>query len=283
MTTATNRRSNNPSIVHKKHDRHSEGNKSKKEKKYVTTNVIFKAKPDRAHKRTKSSPKSRKSGLGKNRLHRELSSSPLPRKTYTLADESNEALNNYRSHVVDDSDQMLARAYKDLIQKLDQTTLGPESLSTKIALAVEATQAMCTSFARQSYKVQVKDDDENIVRRKAAIIGDTMTTFEQLLHKGKEELEFLWDDWEDVRQKIAETGAQVLRDPKFPTQFGLDALDSRLSQPPRTTPEVENIRRLIKKESDNAHKELDQEAKNSVNKHKEYRAMWKAWLDDELN
>lgn len=89
MTAATNRRSHTSSTVHKKHDRHSEANKSKKGKKYATTNVIFKDKHDRVHKRAKSSPQSKRSGPGKSRLRRELSSSPPPRKSYTLADESN--------------------------------------------------------------------------------------------------------------------------------------------------------------------------------------------------
>ncbi|KAG9832009.1 hypothetical protein KCU78_g7572, partial [Aureobasidium melanogenum] len=283
MTAATNRRSHNSSTVHKKHDRRSEAKKSKKAKKYVTTNVIFKDKFDRVHKRAKSSPKSKSSGLGKGRLRRELSSSPPPRRSYTLADESNEVLNSYRSHVVDDADQMIASAYKDLIQKLDQTTLGPDALSTQIAHAIKAAQDMCTPFAKQAFRVQVKDDDGNIVRERTAIIGETVTTFERLLHKQKDELESLWENWEDVRQKIAETGAQILHDPKFPSQFGLEALDNRFSPPSRTNPEVENLRRLIKKESEKAHKELDQEAKDSVNKHKELTKMWSSWLNDECN
>lgn len=89
MTAATNRRGHTSSTIHKKHHRYSEANKSKKEKKHVTTNVIFKPKPDRVDKRAKSSPKSKRSGPGKSRLRRPLSSSPPPRKSLTLADESN--------------------------------------------------------------------------------------------------------------------------------------------------------------------------------------------------
>ncbi|KAH0154375.1 hypothetical protein KCU67_g9089, partial [Aureobasidium melanogenum] len=282
MTAATNRRSHTSSTIHKKHDRRSEANKSKKEKKYVTTNVIFKDKSDRVHKRAKPSPKSKSSRLDKSRLRRELSSSPPPR-PYTLADESTDVLNSYRSHVVDDADQMIASAYKDLIQKLDRTTLGPDALSTQIAHAIKAAQDMCTPFAKQALRVQVKDGDGNIVRETTAIIGETVTTFERLLRKQKDELESLWEDWEDIRQKIAETGAQILHDPKFPTQFGLEALDNRFSPPSQTNPEVENLRRLIKKESEKVHKELDQEAKDSVNKHKELTKMWSSWLNDECN
>ncbi|KAH0358098.1 hypothetical protein KCU83_g190, partial [Aureobasidium melanogenum] len=282
MTAATNRRSHNSPTVHKKHDRRSEANKSKKAKKYVTTNVIFKDKPDRIHKRAKSSPKSKGSGLAKSRLRRELSSSPPPR-AYTLADESNEVLNSYRSHVVDDADQMIASAYKDLIQKLDQTTLGPDALSIQIAHAIKAAQEMCGPFSKQALRVQVKDDNGQMVRERTAIIGETVTTFERLLRRQKDELESLWEDWEDVRQKIAAIGAQILHDPKFPSQFGLEALDNRFSPPSRTNPEVENLRRLIKRESEKAHKELDQEAKDSVNKHKELTRMWASWLNDECN
>ncbi|KAG9670534.1 hypothetical protein KCU95_g15212, partial [Aureobasidium melanogenum] len=283
MTAATNRRNQTSSTVHKKHGRRSEANKSKKEKKYVTTNVVFKDKPDRVHKRAKSSPKSKKSGQGKSRLRREPSSSPPPRRSYTLADESNEVLNSYRSHVVDDADQMIASAYKDLIQKLDQTTLGPEALSTRIVHAVKAAQDMCTPFAKQAFRVQVKDDAGNIVEEKTAIIGQTVATFERLLHKQKDELESLWEKWEGVRQKIAATGAQILHDPKFPSQFGLEALNNRFNPLSRLNPEVENLRRLIKKESEKAHKELDQEAEDSVNKHKELTKMWASWLTDECN
>lgn len=178
---------------------------------------------------------------------------------------------------------MLAHAYKELIQKLDQTTLGPDALSTRIIRAIEAAQDMCTPFANLSFKVNIMDDAGNIVRKKTSTIGETVTTFERVLQKRKDELESLWQDWEDTRQKIAETGAQILRDPKFPTQFGLEALNGRFSQPSRTNPEIENLRRLIKKESEKAHKELDQEAKDSINKHKEYQAMWSAWLNDEVN
>lgn len=178
---------------------------------------------------------------------------------------------------------MLARAYKDLVQKLDLTTLGPDALSTRIAHAIEAAQNMCTPFANQSFRVNVTDDTGNIVRKKTSTIGETVTTFERVLQKRKDELESLWQDWEDTRQKIAETGAQILHDPKFPTQFGLEAMDNRFSQPSRTNPEIENLRKLIKKESEKAHKELDQEAKDSINKHKEYQAMWAAWLNDEVN
>lgn len=302
MAASTNRRSHT-STTHKKHDRRSEADKSKKEKKYVTTNAIFKDKPNRIHKRAKSSPKNKRSGLAKSRLRRELSSSPPPKKNYTLADESNgmysgptltshpslhadiftEVLNSYRSHVVDDADQMIASAYKDLVQKLDQTTLGPDALSTRIAQSIKAAQDMCTPFANQSFRVQVKDDRGIIVEEKTATIGQTVATFERLLHKQKDELESLWEKWEDVRQKIAATGAKILHDPKFPAQFGLEALDNRFSAPSRTNPEVENLRKVIKKETEMARKELDQEAVDDVNKHKEYTRMWAKWLDDECN
>ncbi|KAH0350172.1 hypothetical protein KCU81_g2555, partial [Aureobasidium melanogenum] len=282
MAASTNRRSHT-STTHKKHDRRSEADKSKKEKKYVTTNAIFKDKSNRIHKRAKSSPKNKKSGLAKSRLRRELSSSPPPRKSYTLADESNEVLNSYRSHVVDDADQMIASAYKDLVQKLDQTTLGPDALSTRIAQSIKAAQGMCTPFANQAFRVQVKDDDGNITRERTTTIGETVKTFERLLHKQKDELESLWEKWEDVRQKVAATGAKILHDPKFPAQFGLEALDNRFSAPSRTNPEVENLRKAIKKETDMAHKELDQEAMDDVKKHKEYTRMWAKWLDDECN
>lgn len=178
---------------------------------------------------------------------------------------------------------MLARAYKDLVQKLDQTTLGPDALSTRISHAIEATQDMCTPFANQAFRINVTDHDGNIVHQKTSSIGETVATFKRVLQKRKDELEILWKDWEDVRRKIAETGAQILHDSDFPTQFGLDAIDNRFSQPSRTNPEVENLRRLIKKESEKAHKELDQEAKDSINKHKEYKAMWNAWVNDEVN
>ncbi|KAG9680895.1 hypothetical protein KCU95_g15222, partial [Aureobasidium melanogenum] len=282
MAASTNRHSYT-STTHKKHDRRSQADKSKKEKKYVTTNAIFKDKSNRIHKRAKSSPKNKRSGLAKSRLRRELSSSPPPRKSYTLADESNEVLNSYRSHVVDDADQMIASAYKDLVQKLDQTTLGPDALSTRIAQSIKAAQDMCTPFANQSFRVQVKDDRGIIVEEKTATIGQTVATFERLLHKQKDELESLWEKWEDVRQKIAATGAKILHDPKFPAQFGLEALDNRFSAPSRTNPEVENLRKVIKKETEMARKELDQEAVDDVNKHKEYTRMWAKWLDDECN
>ncbi|KAH0364114.1 hypothetical protein KCU65_g6941, partial [Aureobasidium melanogenum] len=282
MTAITNRRCHT-STVEKQHDRRSEASKRKKERKYVTTNAIFKNKSDRVHKRAKSSPKSKRSGLGKSRHRRELSSSPPPRKSYTLADESNEVLNSYRSHVVDDADQMIASAYKDLTQKLDQTTLGPDALSTRIAQSIKAAQDMCIPFAKQAFRVQVKDDDGNITRERTTTIGDTVKKFERLLQKSKDELESLWQDWEDNRQKIAATGAKILHDSKFPTQFGLEALDNRFSAPSRTNPEVENLRRLIKKESEKAHKELDQEAEDDVNKHKEFTRMWTSWLNDECN
>lgn len=194
-----------------------------------------------------------------------------------------EVLNRYRSHVVDDADQMIASAYKYLIQKLDQTTLGPDALSTRIAQSIKAAQDMCTPFANQSFLVQVKDNDGRIVREKTATIGDTVKTFDRLLQKSKDELESLWEEWEDNRRTIAATGAKILHDSKFPIQFGLEALDNRFSAPSPTNAEVENLRKVIKKETEKAHKELEQEAKDDVEKHKEYTRLWASWLSDECN
>lgn len=178
---------------------------------------------------------------------------------------------------------MIAHAYKDLVQRLEETTLGPDALNTRITHAIEAAREMCAPFADQSVRVKYHDDAGNTVRDGTKMIGETVTEFERALRKQRDKLESLWEAWEDVRQKIAETGAQILHDSKFPTQFGLEALDNSFNPPSRTNPEVESLRRLIKKESEKAHKELDQEAKDAVNKHKEYQTMWRAWLDDELN
>lgn len=297
--TKTHHDHTSPSARKKK--AHFSGSKDKKEKKYVTTNAIFKPKPDRGHKRAKTSPppKNKRKGLGKNRLRREPSSSPPPRR-YTLADESNgmakpiaslrlladphsEVLNDYRSHVADESEQMIARAYKDLVQQLDQTTLGPDALSTRIADAAKASQDAFTPFADTRVSVVYKDDAGNITSEGDVPIGSTFRRFQKKLEKTKDDLEVLWQDWEDVRRKIAEVGAQILHDPKFPSQFGLEALSGHLSPSSHTNPEVESVRRLIKRENEKAHKELDQESKDAVDKHNEYRKMWSAWLQDELN
>jgi Skp family chaperone for outer membrane proteins len=297
MTAAADRRGHTSSTAHKKKAHFSETHKDKKEKKYVTTNAIFKSKPDRIHKRAKASPKSKRSDLGKSRHRREPSSSPPPR---TLADESNgmtgltsasqllanplsEALDSYRSHVTDNSEQLIAHAYKDLVQQLDRTTLGPDALSTRIANAIEAAQNTFTPFADTSVSVVYKDNAGNITSEADVPIGSTFKRFEKKLQKTKDELEALWEEWEDVRRDIAETGAQILHDSKFPAQFGLEAVNSHLSPSSRTNPEVESVRKLIKRESEKARKELDQEAKDAINKHKEYQNMWRSWLQDELN
>jgi hypothetical protein len=297
MTAATDRHGHSSSTAHRKKAHFSETHKDKKEKKYVTTNAIFKSKPDRIHKRAKASPKSKRSGQGKSRLRREPSSSPPPR---TLADDSIgmatltpvaqllanllvDVLDNYRGHVVDDSEQMIAHAYKELVQQLDRTTLGPEALSTRIADAIEAAQNTFTPFADTRVSVVYKDNAGNITSEADVPIGSTFKRFEKKLQKTKDELEALWEEWEDVRRDIAETGAQILHDSKFPAQFGLEAVDSHLSPSSRTNPEVESVRKLIKRESEKAHKELDQEAKDAISKHKEYQNMWRTWLQDELN
>jgi Skp family chaperone for outer membrane proteins len=297
MTAATDRHGHSSSTAHRKKAHFSETHKDKKEKKYVTTNAIFKSKPDRIHKRAKASPKSKRSDLGKSRHRREPSSSPPPR---TLADESNgmtgltsasqllanplsEALDSYRSHVTDNSEQLIAHAYKDLVQQLDRTTLGPDALSTRIANAIEAAQNTFTPFADTSVSVVYKDNAGNITSEADVPIGSTFKRFEKKLQKTKDELEALWEEWEDVRRDIAETGAQILHDSKFPAQFGLEAVNSHLSPSSRTNPEVESVRKLIKRESEKARKELDQEAKDAINKHKEYQNMWRSWLQDELN
>jgi hypothetical protein len=275
MTAATDRHGHSSSTAHRKKAHFSETHKDKKEKKYITTNAIFKAKPDRLHKRAKASLKSERSGLGKSRHRREPSSSPPPR---TLADESNgmtgftsssqllanllvDALESYRGHVVDNSEHMIAHAYKDLVQQLDRTTLGPD--------------------ARVS--VVYKDNAGNITSEADVPIGSTFKRFEKKLQKTKDELEALWEEWEDIRREIAETGAQILDDSKFPAQFGLEAVNGHLSPSSRTNLEVESVRKLIKRESEKAHKELDQEAKDAISKHKEYQNMWRTWLQDELN
>ncbi|KAH0294213.1 hypothetical protein M436DRAFT_72746 [Aureobasidium namibiae CBS 147.97] len=282
MTVPTGHRGHNFSTAQKKEAHFPETNKDKKEKKYVTTNTIFKSRSDRGHKRDKASPKSKKSGLGKKHHRREPSSSPPPRRI-TLADESNEVLNKYRSHVADQSEQMIARAYKDLVQQLDQTTLGPDALSTRIAYAIRASQDAFTPFASTLVSVVYKDDAGNITSEGEVPIGSTFRRFQRKLEKTKDGLEDLWEKWEEVRREIAELGAQILHDPKFPAQFGLEVMSGHLSPSSHTNPEVENVRRLIKSENEKAHKEVDQEAKEDINKHKEYQKMWSSWLQDELN
>jgi hypothetical protein len=89
MTAATNRHGHTSTNAQKKKAHSSKTHKDKKEKKYVTTNAIFKSKSDRGHKRAKASPKGKRSGTGKSRSRREPSSSPPPPKKYTLADKSN--------------------------------------------------------------------------------------------------------------------------------------------------------------------------------------------------
>jgi hypothetical protein len=299
MTATKSHRGHNSSTAQKNKAHFPEPNRHKKEKKYVTTNAIFKSKHDRNHKRTKASPKSKRSGTGKSRYRREPSSSPPPRK-HTLADQSNgiaglipssqllanlstEVLNNYRGHVADDSEQMVARAYQELVQQLDQTTLGPDALTARIADAIKTAQDAFTPFADTRVSVVYKDDAGNITSEEDVPIGSTFKRFERKLQKTKDDLEVLWEEWEDVRREIADTGALILHDPKFPSQFGLEAVSSHLSPSSNTNPDVESVRRLIKRESEKAHKELDQEAKDSINKHKEYQNMWRSWLQDELN
>lgn len=192
-------------------------------------------------------------------------------------------LNNYRSHVADESEQMIAHAYKDLVQQLDQTTLGPDALSTRIVNAAKTSRDAFTPFAETRVSVVYKDHAGNITGQADVPIGDTFRRFERKLQKTKNHLEVLWRDWENVRREIAETGAQILHDPKFPVQFGLEAVSGHLSPSSHTNPEVENVRRLIGREYEKAHRELDQEAKDAVDKHNEYRKMWSAWLQNELN
>ncbi|KAI4724170.1 hypothetical protein E4T49_08112 [Aureobasidium sp. EXF-10728] len=283
MTAATSRRGHTSSTAHKKHDQISEAKKDKKEKKCVTTNAIFKPKSDRVNKRAKPSSKGKKSDLGKSRRRREPSSSPPPKKRYTLADESNEVLNSYRSHVADDSEQMIARAYKDLIQQLDRTTLGPDALSSRIAQAIEAAQDICSPLADELVTVGFRDDVGNLISRQRVPIGLTVKRFEEDLEKTKTNLETLWKELEDNRREIAELGAQILHDPKFPLQFGLDDMTGLFNPPSHTNSEIESLRRLIQRENDKAHKELDQEAKDSINKHKELQTLWVSWLNDQLN
>lgn len=299
MTVPTGHRGHNFSTAQKKKAHFSGTDKDKKEKKYVTTNTIFKSRSDRGHKRDKASPKSKRSGLGKRHHRREPSSSPPP-KRYTLADESTgtanvvpssqllanshpEVFNKYRSHVADKSEQMIARAYKDLVQQLDQTTLGPAALSTRIADAIRASQEAFTPFADTRVRVVYKDDAGNVTSEGEVPIGSTFRRFQRKLEKTKDDLEDLWEEWEDVRREIAGLGANILHDPKFPAQFGLEAVSGHSSPSSHTNPEVESVRRLIKKETEKAHKEVDQEAKEDTNKHKEYQKMWSSWLQDELN
>jgi hypothetical protein len=192
-------------------------------------------------------------------------------------------LNKYQSHVADDSEQMIDLAYKNLIQKLDKTTLGPDALNTRIADAIKAAEHAFKLFADTPVGVVYRDNAGNITSKADVPIGSTFKRFDQKLQKTKDDLEALWEEWEDVRWEIAETGARILHDPKFPSQFGLEAVNSHSSPLSRTNPEVENLRRLIKRGSEKSHKELDQEAKDAVNKHKEYQNMWRSWLQDELN
>ncbi|KAI5195774.1 hypothetical protein E4T39_08088 [Aureobasidium subglaciale] len=281
MTAATNRRGQTSTSVHKKAARLSEGKKDKKEKKYVTTNSIFKSGPDRIRKRARSSPKDKRSGLGKSILRRELSSSPPPRKRYTLADESNEVLNNYRSHVSVASEQMIALAYEDLIQQLEQTTLAPDGLSARIAGAIEAANKLSTPLANELVRVNFKDAKGVIIRKETIPIGDTVTKFEQILQDKEKDLETLWEEWDHVCQAIAETGAEILHEPTFPLKFGLETIEGRFSPSAHANPEVESLRRLIKRESDKAHKELDQEAKDSIAAHKTYMELWIRFINEQ--
>jgi hypothetical protein len=89
MTASTDRHGHASAKVLKKKAHSSKTHKDMKEKKYVTTNAIFKSKPDQDRKRAKASPKGKRSGSGKSRSRREPSSSPPPPKKYTLADKSN--------------------------------------------------------------------------------------------------------------------------------------------------------------------------------------------------
>jgi hypothetical protein len=178
---------------------------------------------------------------------------------------------------------MIDLAYKNLIQKLDKTTLGPDALSTRIADAIKVAEHTFKPFADTKVGVVYRNPAGKITGEADVPIGNTFRRFDQKLRKTKADLEGLWKEWEDVRRDIAETGARILHDPKFPSQFGLEAVDSHSSPSSRANPEVENLRRLIKRESEKSHKELDQEAKDAINKHKEYQNMWRSWLQDELN
>jgi hypothetical protein len=280
---------------HKKHAKVSE-KRDKKEKKSVSTNVIFKSGHDRSRKDVKkSSPEREKNHLGKSVLtsrHQPLSSPPLKRKL-TLAESSNgmstilylflildslascsAALDDYKKHVSSASDETIDHVYNNLIQQLETTTLSPTSLRNQIMHADKVAQTMCAPLDNEQVEVTFKDQLGNLLRTENAPIGDTVQNLASTLQEQKYQIQKLWQDWDDVRQQIAETGARILRDQNFPAQFGLENVADQFTSPSQSNAEVEDLRREIKNETKRAYKELDQEAKDSVDAHKEYQTRW---------
>lgn len=181
-----------------------------------------------------------------------------------------------------DADQTLARAYKELVQRLEQSTLAPNALSSKITHAADAAQDMCTPLAPELITATYKDDDGNVTHEERIPIGTTVAEFGQLLENQKRHLDELWHEWDEVRQEIANVGALILREPKFAHQFGLEAIGNSTIPLTQVNPEVENVRRQIQRETDDAYKELDQEAKDGVEAQKSYQDLWIQWLRESM-
>jgi len=131
-------------------------------------------------------------------------------------------------------------------------------------------------ISEEEVRVRFRDSKGRVTDGKIAI-GETVTQFEQLLNDKQSTLQGLWQEWDQVRQDIAELGAELLDDPSFPTEFGLQARGvTTNSNDVRSSSDqhIAALRDEIRAACDKSREDIGKEAEEDTRARKAKRNQW---------
>lgn len=192
------------------------------------------------------------------------------------------SLDTYRDNIASRSSRALDPAHDDLVERL--AISGPDTLPADFDRAMDLSSVIGQPFGEQQIRVRFRDSKGHISDGHLSL-GESVPRFEEMVEGKKTELQALWQEWDDVRQEIAELGAELLDDPSFPTQFGLEPPDHAVFRTGATREgingEIAGLRDQAVSVCEQSRKVLGKEAQDDVQSRKAKRDQWFDLLKNE--
>lgn len=197
----------------------------------------------------------------------------------------------YREEVTATSHSALQPIHDELVQRLasDPSVPGPSAsdpttFAARLDQALRLSSTISRPLGEESVKVRFRNNQGNSVPGRIAL-GHTIDRFEALRSAKEREIHDLWKEWEDVRQEIAELGADLLDDASYPTQFGLAAPSRKPRVVKSSSTEDKRIVALrdeVRVECEQSRRACAKEAQEDLQNRKLKRDQWLELLKQDL-
>lgn len=126
-----------------------------------------------------------------------------------------------------------------------------------------------------------RTDDQGHHTAKEYLLGETVASFTDKLEEKRDQISKLWCEWENVRQEIAELGAEMLDEPSFPRQFGLTPLEGAQAvcmNSSATNDQIASLREAIRAATDKSMVRVNGEAQINIKERAKTRQLWLSFL-----